>query len=520
MIKTILSFLLPVLICACSPGDYRLPEKVSEVLDNAGENRQELQKVIDHYKNSRDIIGEEAAYFLIGNMEGHGYLTYRLTADDHDEIPFNVLDFNDYNDLLDGWDSLEMLYGELRFKKDTFIRDVHSIPSEFLIRNIDLAYEAWDGMPWASHIDFDRFCEYILPYRGSNEPLEPWRAYFWEELQWVMDSVSDPSDPVDAAVFVNEYIKSWFRFDPRFYEHPTDQGLSEMLEHKKGRCEDMTNLAIYAMRAIAIPVMSDFTPYWANTGNNHAWNAIINKEGDVIIFMGGEANPGAYSLPNKLAKVYRKTYAACENTLVDQLGDKEKAPPYLDRKNILDVTDEYVPTSSVYMELLSTPPYDSGFAYICVFNSGKWKAIDYSRIDKKKVHFRNMGNEIAYLPAYYHNQKVIPAGNAFILDSAGAVNELTPHSSKKISFTIDRITRVARKESSDINTFTPLRKGEDYSLYLWDGEWVIVSTRICTGREIEFTDVPEGALYRLTHQEGRDEERMFTVTDQMQLRWW
>ena len=70
----------------------------------------------------------------------------------------------------------------------------------------------------------------------------------------------------------------------------------------------MTNVTIYAMRANGLAVTSDYTPYWANSGNNHAWNAILTGEGKVVPFMGAEANPGEYRLANKLAKVYRKTW--------------------------------------------------------------------------------------------------------------------------------------------------------------------------------------------------------------------
>ena len=82
-----------------------------------------------------------------------------------------------------------------------------------------------------------------------------------------------------------------------------------MMETKLGRCEDMTNMTIFALRANGLPVTSDYTPHWANSGNNHAWNAILDKNDSVIIFMGGEANPGEYELGHKLAKVYRKSFS-------------------------------------------------------------------------------------------------------------------------------------------------------------------------------------------------------------------
>lgn len=260
MIKYTLLFATLVLLFSCGPREFEPPAEVKEVLELAGDNRTELEKVITHYKEEGNVIKEEAAYCLLGNMKNHGYLEYKLVDSAGNNVDFNVLDYSDYEHLLDGWDELEDNRGKIHFEKDTFYNDYNEITAGYLIKNIDLAYKAWDENPWAQHLDFDQFCEYILPYRSSNEPIEEWREYFIKELSWVKDSVKNPSDPIEAACFVNDYIKSWFRFDPRYYEHPTDQGLQEMLNVKLGRCEDMTNLAIYAMRAMGIPVMSDFTP--------------------------------------------------------------------------------------------------------------------------------------------------------------------------------------------------------------------------------------------------------------------
>ena len=67
--KLIACCMCMVLLCAC--GKQTAVEKA---LDEAGDNRLELLKVIDHYRNGagRDSLKLEAAMFLIGNMQGHG----------------------------------------------------------------------------------------------------------------------------------------------------------------------------------------------------------------------------------------------------------------------------------------------------------------------------------------------------------------------------------------------------------------------------------------------------------------
>jgi hypothetical protein len=53
--------------------------------------------------------------------------------------------------------------------------DVTDITAAYLISNIELAFKVWHEMPWGKDIPFDVFCEEILPYRVSAEPLENWR---------------------------------------------------------------------------------------------------------------------------------------------------------------------------------------------------------------------------------------------------------------------------------------------------------------------------------------------------------
>ena len=68
------------------------------------------------------------------------------------------------------------------------------IKSGFLIANIDSAFRVWREKPWASHVGFDDFCEYILPYTvGQYQPLEDWRKKFatgYEEQIDLLGSVT------------------------------------------------------------------------------------------------------------------------------------------------------------------------------------------------------------------------------------------------------------------------------------------------------------------------------------------
>ncbi len=495
------------------------PSDVEKILEAAGDNRGELEKVLEHYINANDSLKLEAAYFLISNMQGHNYVTYALRDTCEEEIELNVLDYPDFDSLIADLDSIEEKRGELDFKKKEKIEDIDEITADFLIKQIDFAFKAWQEKPWAQHLSFELFCQYVLPYRGSSEPLEDWRELFYDKYQYVQEELEDPSNPLEAASLINDDVMSWFKFDSRYYLHPTDQGLSEMLQNKMGRCEDMTNLTIYALRANGIAVTSDYTPYWADTGNNHAWNAIVTSDGEVIPFMGAEANPGQYQLGHKLAKAYRKTFAEQRNNLIFQERKQEKVPRWLAGKNYKDVTPAYTDVSDVIITLQPDVSDSVDIAYLCVFNSGEWSAIDWGRVKSNKALFTDIGKDIAYLPALYLNEEIVPYGSPFILEKDDDIRMLLPHAGGKITAELTSTTKRTQESSTDGIAQTFLSEGQEYELSYWKDGWQSLGKQTAGKGALVFEDVPAGCLYWLVAAGSDKEERIFTIEDGKQV-WW
>jgi len=499
--------------------EQQIPIGVKTVLDSAKDNKAELKKIINHYKESGDTAKLNAAYFLIENMEGQCYSITKIVDTSGNNVAFDVLDYPNYKTMVAGWDSVESKIGSIDFKRDTLIYDVNNITADYLIENIELAFEAWKK-PWATHLTFDQFCEYILPYRSSNEPIESWRRQLFERYNWVEDSMTDLTNPTEACAIINSELTSWYVFDPRFYRHPTDLGLSEMFEFKKGRCEDMTNLAIYAMRSQGVPVMSDYTPAWPNTGNNHAWNATLTKDNEVVIFMGGQTNPYDYKLDNKKAKVYRKTFGRQKNSLALTAPDYEKLPEWLRSSHYIDVTEDYIPVTDVKLQLQTKKPDSVNYAYLYVFNSGEWKAMHWGKINDDSVSFTDMGQGIAYLPCYYKNGKYIPAGDQFILEENGSISKNIADTNNTIAIKLYSTTRKVTRKATDEIEKASFKDGVEYELFYWDDEWIKLNSKnAIADKPLHFDNVPDNALLWLVEKDSKKEERIFTVVDG-EVIWW
>jgi len=521
--RAILSFIFLsslVLLFASGCGSLSgYPSDVDEALKAAGDNRAELETVLAHYKAGGDSLKFQAACFLIGNMEGHCYVTYMFVDTAGEEVTLNALEFDDYDSLLAACSRIEQERGELDYERNTRVDDLETIRADFLIDQIDLAFRAWREKPWAEKVSFENFCEYILPYRGSNEPLEPWRKVFWEKYDGIEAKLSDPGDPVEAASLINDDITTWFKFDRRYYFHPTDQGVTEMLESGMGRCEDMTNLTIYGMRANGLAVTSDYTPYWADAGNNHAWNSILTAEGKVIPFMGAEANPGEYTLHYKAAKIYRKTFGRRKENLTFQKNKQEEIPRWLAGKSFVDVTTDYLTTADPVIKFTQQTPDSVDIAYLCVFNSGQWKAIDWARIAGGTAAFSDMGTGVAYLPALYLNEEIVPCGSPFILRDDGTMDLLVADTNATGTVALTSTTEVEQNLSTDGVARTSLKPGQSYELFYWNNGWQSLGEAVATKRPLQFKKVPANGLYWLVVDDSDREERIFSFDDGQQI-WW
>ncbi|HOD65721.1 MAG TPA: transglutaminase-like domain-containing protein [candidate division Zixibacteria bacterium] len=517
--RAALTALCLALLAGCGSDPAPRPaDQVEAALAAAGANRGELEKVLAHFDGKGDTLMLDAARYLIGNMEGHSYVTYALIDSLGDTIPWDAARFPDYGALQAAYGELEKARPGLDFKSAVAARDLETVTADYLIENVELAFAAWRTKPWARKLSYEEFREGVLPYRGSNEPLEPWRAELMARYADLAGKMTDSTDPVEAARLINDDIKSWFRFDERWYFHPTDQGLAEMKTTGRGRCEDMTNLTIYAMRANGLAVTSDYTPYWANAGNNHAWNALILPGGKAIPFMGAEADPGEYNLIRRAAKVYRKSFARQPRNLAFVKEENRKVPGWLAGKSYRDVTAAYGEVCDVAVTFAEAPADSVRFAYLCVFNDGEWKPIQWAEIAGRRAVFAAMAPEVVYLPGFYLNEEIVPAGEPFLLEPGGVQQALTAELAEPVDIVCRAIMSKDLDKASENASGSRLMAGVDYELFFWGGEWKSLGTATAAEEPLVFL-APSGGLYRLAAAGSDGDERIFTWREGAQT-WW
>ena len=502
--------LIGALLLAAGCASTRTAD-VERVLASAGDNRGELERVLEHYRAEGDEQKLAAARFLIENMEGHGYIVTTLFDADENEIAFDALEYASFNEALKALDALEKEHGELDFKRNRFEADVDTITAAYLIENIDLAFQAWREKPWAKNLSFEAFCEHILPYRGSNEVLNPWRRACIERYRDLPGKLQNSGNPNEAAKLIGPDVHKLVRFSDLYYLHPTDQGFDEMDEKGKGRCEDITNMMMYAMRANGVACAADYTPFWADRDNNHAWEVTLDENGQ-----------GSAGLSNRAAKVYRKTFSIQRDSLACRKRDEEEVPRWLARKTYRDVTPQYMETTDVRVCLDNKAPKRTRFAYICVFNGGEWRAIHWGEIDGGEVTFTDMGRNIAYLPAYYLDEELVPAAPPFILTRDGEVRSFENDPDTGPQTEIEIVVTTPETPDADTHVDRPqitVKDGRTYELFVWDDKWASLGKQVAGQRPVLYDSVPAGGLLWLVEEDSRRLERIFTIEGGKQV-WW
>ncbi len=394
------------------------PDKVLEVIKQAGTNENELFKVINHYKHSGEKQKLKAAYYLIANMEEKVGVYYsknsyflkllpridslhklKASSDKIDKFVKNQLALNKYK--------------EADSKK--IVKDIQVITSDYLINNIDLAFQVWREKPWAKHLNFDEFCEWILPYRVNDEPLQNWRSYMINELSCLKDSLKDVYNAEEACLIVNQLIAKNFQFSLSLEFVPKLGGI-DAWNNMQGLCAHRYQLIVMAMRSIGIPVAIDFTPQFPNKAGSHPWTVLLADSNQIKTFNGGEPDIALYypaicpigtTNIDYVSTVFRYKYAVNTNALGYKNND-ENIPPLFRNKYITNVSQQYVGVeqSDIKFDLIDVPDTVENI-YLYTFRSGlSMVPVAATKIRNNQAIFLNIGRRGIYLPVYLENNSI------------------------------------------------------------------------------------------------------------------
>ncbi|MDR2040601.1 MAG: hypothetical protein LBQ60_22020 [Bacteroidales bacterium] len=304
------------------------------------------------------------------------------------------------------------------------VYDAHIITSEFLIDNIERAFEVWTRNPWCKSLSFSEFCEEILPYRIGNEPLENWRKAYYDMFQPLLNSLLETGSSIDAGMILyDEIMNQRWIFDNTL--STIYLGANSLLKCRLGGCETMAFYAVFVFRSVGIPAGIDFilqNPDMLHP--QHFWNYMKDQSGRSIPFEIYSTPPAR--TPNHINRKKGKVYRICFSEQPLSIPNKysgQEIVPLLNDKYMKDV-------SSVYFDnTIKIPVYNAKkgrVLYLGVFNNKKWVPIACTEIDtdNDEAVFHYVEPNIVYRPVYYLEGRFIPFTSTVIPQENGELRVL------------------------------------------------------------------------------------------------
>ena len=202
----IINYLFIILFFPFLLASQNIPnmDNLELALKLADGNRIELEKVLGHYgKYPADSLKLKAAKFLIENMDVYSF----YASPEIDEYYNRLNAVFSLNERYEGITKEQE--NQLNQLRETapgnfrIIPDLQYVTAEFLIDNIDRAFEAWK-LPYAKELDFDDFCEYLLPYKsGEKERPDCWRSTYKDTFYSYTKSGLDVSCKLDSGLILH-----------------------------------------------------------------------------------------------------------------------------------------------------------------------------------------------------------------------------------------------------------------------------------------------------------------------------
>jgi len=504
----LLIFLLlfePLVTVGFAFGTY--PADVEIVLNKSGKNRPELEKAIRYFQQKKDPLKLKAIYFLITNMDIHYSSNYRWVDASNKEIPFNEFKYPNYK-------AAKLELAELKRICPTMhptyskTSDVSSITGDFLIDNVERAFRVWRNSP-IKNISFNNFCEYILPYRVSNEPLQSWRGIYQNKFQWVNGKIKEKGLE-QTLEYVSTDCRNWFKDTWGNIEHENSQtkvGPLTLLFRKEGECEEIAQLQAFTLRSQGVPVSLNIIPFWATSTYSHSVNSVFNTNDSFILYDASKTPSINKPIAREPSKVIRITYSKQPNTLASLVASNKIPSGFMRLFNYVDITDKYWPTADVKCNLLQS---NEKIAYISVFNGQRWSPTWWSRILNNSATFTSMAKGAVFLPGYYVNGKMVPAAYPIALGYN--------HQTTLKPDIVNRRDIILTEQDK----YLKFRPGKWYRLLYWDNVWKTIAQKKAENNttEMKFANVPRNALLLLIPEYTKRLERPFMITDDGKRVWW
>ena len=399
--------------------------------------------------------------------------------------------------------------------------DCTKLTAKMLLENARRAIEAWRKYPWAKKLNREKFLRFVAAYRNETEKV----CEFRKEIAAIKDLAEKMGEFVkryeeapeekkarifrELVWFVNTgWLAKRMRYRPR---QMPDLNPLETLKQGWGRCTDLTNTLIAILRTYGIAATSARCIWWPKEDGNHLWTLVWSPDEkrwlSIDSACGGRCdNPGyfkkfIFNPKRPVAKVFVSVPGEERGENIKRCGeDARQLPPllawYLLGRPAVDWTDRF---AKVVLDVPCRGLERGRRYFLCVFNSGGWRALDTALANDEGVAtFKKVGVQVETLFAVCKFRWArtprglrpinIPVGPPFILKPDGSRKEiLFPEKFK------------GEKTTKEIPN---LPANREFTLYVWTEKGWKDSVKGKSDDEgkVHLKDLVPGALYILVYK--------------------
>ena len=425
---------------------------VHYALKAAGDNRKELKTVLRYYrKEDPDKEKLKAAKYLIANMPGHYSYVDTTAINSYYRTALSILGTGPSPD----WqrDTLRQISDrDYPGLTRNIVSDAQIMTADYLIHNIDHVFTQWKTRPWAQHLTYEEFRDWILPYKVTElQSFDDWRdvlsSYYSDSISTVPATDFDRNSIYGAIEIVRNEIHS----------KQSDIGLRVIWEGQAGiplrsaetwthmtygSCMDYVTMGTAVFRSLGLPAVVDQVPSWGRNSEGHSWYAFLSDRGVETPTMNSlivGAGMGFYPY-ERVPKIWRNSYALNRDRVKYRNTAKYVYPFDLYQQ---DVTDHYYRTSDIQVEIRKDIKLKDRYVYIAMaVNQGgpQWRVLDFGRIKRGKACFTNMGRNMLYIALGYNGSRLVPISDPFILGKDGSMEYIhyDEQTTKTISYDLKR----------------------------------------------------------------------------------
>jgi len=416
------------------------------ILKSAGDNREEIENFLNYYRE-RDSIKYKAAIYMVKNLEYHthcnviAYQNNPLTniVGIADSLYFNLIKGKTFEEIKSKYitDSLKKLnldIGkilkeqslenlEIGFEQEDQSPALENITSDFLKSQIENAFRLRDNIEMVEKLNFNNFCEYILPFqsvkgRNISRNGEELNKFFTKYIPTV-NKENIPLAVTHLGLTINNLRKILGKYPLEYrlgFEELFFTGVPQW------DCFDLSNFETVILNALGIPTATEYNIAYKMLQGKHSQCGILEDVGYYNLF----ALESAITIPQvKLnsfesydgwMNIHRKHYSKQKDSPFFLKSEREIIPEDLSSPLIEDITSMRMQTTTITLPFKFNTT--NNLAYLGTFNSSNGIIpVTWAKINKKNksIEFDKIIPDRIYFPVYYIGNSMQSFGDPFII---------------------------------------------------------------------------------------------------------